>query len=87
MDSSAFFHSGHKYCRNGGMAFAHRSGAWLGVHQDDDCPFRRSLETTVMQGKVRGSVIHVFRAGMESSASARPPTGAIGVPPRGRRVI
>jgi Bacterial capsule synthesis protein PGA_cap len=46
-----------KYCRNGGMAFAHHHGVGLpGVHDGDHGPFRRSLENaTFAGGKAAGS--------------------------------
>jgi hypothetical protein len=48
------FHGGHRYCHNGGMAFAHAHGVGLaGVQDGDDGPLPRSLEQAVMQGKVR----------------------------------
>jgi hypothetical protein len=41
-----------KYCRNGGMAFAHHHGVGLpGVHDGDHGPFRRSLENATLQGE------------------------------------
>jgi hypothetical protein len=52
--TTAIFSRRKKYCHNGGMAFAHHHGVGLpGVHDGDHGPFRRSLETGLLQGKTR----------------------------------
>jgi hypothetical protein len=79
MDSSGF-HSGHKYCHNGDMAFAYRhDGArrgeapGRGVRDRHLGPFRGPLKAALLQGKKPG--VHDLRplgSGMDTSAFGSP---------------
>ena len=74
-----------KYCRNGGMAFAHhQASACLGVHDGDHGPFRWSLEMAGLQGKSRrGRGPCPLGAAIDSSALAAARSTA---PQRGHRL-